>query len=71
MPSTRRVKNVCLPVTWDKCLYDAIVSMGAEEIREIISEQGSIKAECQFCAEQYEFFKEDLDSDLGDQAQTH
>jgi molecular chaperone Hsp33 len=45
--------------------------MGAEEIREIISEQGSIKAECQFCAEQYEFFKEDLDSDLGDQAQTH
>ena len=51
--------------------FDAIVSMGAEEIREIISEQGSIKAECQFCAEKYEFFKEDLDSELGDQAHTH
>ena len=50
---------------------DAIASMGAEEIRQIISEEGSIKAECQFCAEVYEFHKEDLDSALGDQAQTH
>ncbi|MCO4785258.1 Hsp33 family molecular chaperone HslO [Marinomonas atlantica] len=51
--------------------FDAIASMGAEEIRQIISEEGSIKAECQFCAEVYEFHKEDLDSALGDQAQTH
>lgn len=51
--------------------FDAIASMGAEEIRQIISEEGSIKAECQFCAEVYQFNKEDLDSALGDQAQTH
>lgn len=51
--------------------FDAIASMGAEEIRQIISEEGSIKAQCQFCAEVYQFNKEDLDSALGDQAQTH
>ncbi|WP_417504275.1 Hsp33 family molecular chaperone HslO [Marinomonas gallaica] len=51
--------------------FDAIASMGAEEIRQIISEEGSIKAECQFCAEVYQFNKEDLDNALGDQAQTH
>ncbi|WP_082866126.1 Hsp33 family molecular chaperone HslO [Marinomonas gallaica] len=51
--------------------FDAIASMGAEEIRQIISEEGSIKAECQFCAEVYQFNKEDLDHALGDQAQTH
>lgn len=49
----------------------AILSMGAEELREILSEQGVIKTECQFCAETYEFQKEDLDDYLGDQAQTH
>ncbi|MBM6551073.1 Hsp33 family molecular chaperone HslO [Marinomonas ostreistagni] len=50
---------------------DAIVSMGAEEIRHILSEQGVIQADCQFCAEKYRFHKEDLDDFLGDQAQTH
>lgn len=50
---------------------DAIISMGAEEVREILSEQGAINVECQFCAESYSFLKEDLDDYLGDQAHTH
>lgn len=50
---------------------DAIISMGAEEIRHILSEQGVIQADCQFCAEKYEFSQQELEKFLGDQAKTH
>ena len=51
--------------------FGAVMSLGAEEVREILIEQGSIKVDCQFCAEHYEFFEADLAAALGDQAQTH
>ncbi|MFT2097558.1 Hsp33 family molecular chaperone HslO [Marinomonas sp. 2405UD66-6] len=50
---------------------DAVMSLGQEEVREILIEQGSIKADCQFCAEKYEFTAADLEDSLGDQAKTH
>lgn len=50
---------------------DAVISIGADEVRQLLIEQGSIKVDCQFCAEQYIFTKEDLADQLGDQAQTH
>ncbi len=50
---------------------DAVMSLGTEEIRELLIEQGSIKVDCQFCAEKYEFTESDLVGLLGDQAQTH
>lgn len=50
---------------------DAVISIGADEVRQLLIEQGSIKVDCQFCAEQYIFTKEDLAEQLGDQAQTH
>lgn len=33
--------------------FDAILSIGAEEIRELLIEQGQIHVDCQFCAEKY------------------
>ncbi|RCW94703.1 Hsp33 family molecular chaperone HslO [Marinomonas foliarum] len=51
--------------------FDAVMSLGAEEVRELLIEQGSVKVDCQFCAEIYEFTEEDLIDSLGDQAQTH
>jgi molecular chaperone Hsp33 len=50
---------------------DAVMSLGSEEIRELLIEQGSVKVDCQFCAEKYEFKKDDLTDMLGDQAKTH
>lgn len=50
---------------------DAVMSLGSEEVREILIEQGKIKADCQFCAEEYEFSEAELLSLLGDQAKTH
>jgi molecular chaperone Hsp33 len=50
---------------------DAVISIGADEVRQLLIEQGSIQVDCQFCAEQYEFTAEDLVDQLGDQAQTH
>ncbi|WOD08514.1 Hsp33 family molecular chaperone HslO [Marinomonas sp. GJ51-6] len=50
---------------------DAVMSLGQEEVREILIEQGSIKVDCQFCAEKYEFTTADLEDSLGDQAKTH
>lgn len=50
---------------------DAVMSLGFEEIRELLIEQGSIKVDCQFCAEKYEFSENDLAGLLGDQAKTH
>ncbi|MEL0625152.1 Hsp33 family molecular chaperone HslO, partial [Marinomonas arenicola] len=51
--------------------FDAVISIGADEVRQLLIEQGAIKVDCQFCAEQYEFTAEDLVDQLGDQAQTH
>lgn len=50
---------------------DAVISIGADEVRQILIEQGSISVDCQFCAEHYEFGESDLLDFLGDQAQTH
>lgn len=50
---------------------DAVMSLGSEEIRELLIEQGSVKVDCQFCAEKYEFAENDLVGMLGDQAKTH
>ena len=50
---------------------DAVMSLGSEEIRELLIEQGSVKVDCQFCAEKYEFTEDDLVDLLGDQAKTH
>ncbi|NVK74811.1 MAG: Hsp33 family molecular chaperone HslO [Oceanospirillaceae bacterium] len=50
---------------------DAILSLGTEEVREILIEQGSVKVDCQFCAEQYEFTEKDLLGSLGDQGNIH
>ncbi len=51
--------------------FGAVMSLGAEEVREILIEQGCVKVDCQFCAEKYEFVEADLIAALGDQAQTH
>ncbi|GAB3483117.1 Hsp33 family molecular chaperone HslO [Marinomonas epiphytica] len=51
--------------------FDAILSIGAEEIRELLIEQGKIMVDCQFCAEKYEFSEQDFSGLLGDQAETH
>ncbi|MCV2403695.1 Hsp33 family molecular chaperone HslO [Marinomonas sp. C2222] len=50
---------------------DAVMSLGSEEVREILIEQGKIKVDCQFCAEEYEFSEAELLALLGDQAKTH
>ncbi|TDO97980.1 Hsp33 family molecular chaperone HslO [Marinomonas balearica] len=50
---------------------EAIASMGAEEIRQILSEQSKITVDCQFCAQLYVFSKDDLADLLGDLSQTH
>lgn len=50
---------------------DAVGSMGAIEIREILAEQGTIQVDCQFCAEHYEFNAQDLAAWLGDEGQLH
>ncbi|NLQ17377.1 Hsp33 family molecular chaperone HslO [Marinomonas sp. M1K-6] len=50
---------------------DAVMSLGSEEIRELLIEQGSVNVDCQFCAEKYHFTETDLIDLLGDQAKTH
>jgi len=50
---------------------EAVMSLGSEEIRELLIEQGSVNVECQFCAEKYEFTENDMAALLGDQAKTH
>jgi molecular chaperone Hsp33 len=41
--------------------YTALVSLGSQEIREIIEEDGQAEAHCHFCNEKYLFTKEDLE----------
>lgn len=50
---------------------NAVTSIGSDEVRQLLIEQGSVKVDCQFCAEKYEFTEADLVDFLGDQAQTH
>lgn len=50
---------------------DAVMSLGQEEVREILIEQGKLEVDCQFCAEKYQFTHADLEDLLGDQAKTH
>lgn len=40
----------------------AILSLGANEIQEIIDEEGKADTQCHFCMETYEFSKEELES---------
>jgi len=50
---------------------DALLSIGVEEIKEILLEQGEINIDCQFCAEHYLFQETDLVDILGGQVNTH
>ncbi len=50
---------------------EALLSIGTEEIKEILLEQGEINIDCQFCAEHYLFQENDLVDILGGQAKTH
>ena len=50
---------------------EALISIGAEEIKEILLEQGEINIDCQFCAEHYQFAESDLVDILGGQVNTH
>lgn len=55
-----------MPVTY-KCtcskkrLSDAIVGLGAAEIKDMIEEDGKADAQCHFCNEDYHFTKEELE----------
>ncbi|MBA2876725.1 Hsp33 family molecular chaperone HslO [Thermaerobacillus caldiproteolyticus] len=42
-------------------IADAIMSLGPEEIQEIIDEEGHAEASCHFCNETYHFTKEELE----------
>jgi molecular chaperone Hsp33 len=42
-------------------IADAIISLGPEEIQEIIEEEGRAEASCHFCNETYHFTKEELE----------
>ena len=50
---------------------EALMSIGAEEVKEILLEQGEISIDCQFCAEHYQFTPSDLADILGEHANTH
>ena len=39
----------------------ALISMGREELRSMIDEQGSAELTCQFCDAVYKYTKEDLE----------
>ena len=39
----------------------ALISMGREELRKMIDEQGSAELTCQFCDAVYQFSREDLE----------
>lgn len=40
---------------------NAIISLGKEEIQEMIEEDGQAEAQCHFCSEKYVFTKEELE----------
>jgi molecular chaperone Hsp33 len=42
-------------------IADAIISLGAKEIQEMIEEEGHAEASCHFCNETYHFTKEELE----------
>ena len=39
----------------------ALLQMGEAEVRQIVAEEGEIKADCQFCYQQYRFFQQDVE----------
>ncbi|MET3576249.1 Hsp33 family molecular chaperone HslO [Bhargavaea ullalensis] len=45
---------------------NAIVGLGADEIRDMIEEDGGAEAQCHFCMETYQFSKEELEGYLKD-----
>jgi molecular chaperone Hsp33 len=45
--------------------FNALASIPAEEVRELLEELGSITMDCEFCNQQYRFVREDLDAVLG------
>lgn len=54
-----------MPVTFDcECsrerISNALISLGREEIEDIIETEGKAEAQCHFCNENYHFSKEDL-----------
>ncbi|WP_108672113.1 Hsp33 family molecular chaperone HslO [Peribacillus acanthi] len=42
-------------------ISNALVSLGTQEIQEIINDEGSAEAQCHFCNEKYHFSKEELE----------
>ena len=55
-----------MPVTFQcQCsrerIENALISLGKQEIRSIIEEEGKAEANCHFCNEKYQFSKEELE----------
>ena len=44
-----------------KRMRDAVISVGKDEIRKIIDEDGKCEVECQFCNNKYVFDKNELE----------
>ena len=42
-------------------IENALISLGKDEIRQIIEEEGQAEANCHFCNENYHFSKEELE----------
>ncbi|PJN92157.1 Hsp33 family molecular chaperone HslO, partial [Bacillus sp. mrc49] len=42
-------------------IANALISLGKDEIRDIIETEGKAEAQCHFCNETYQFSKEDLE----------
>ena len=46
-------------------MENALVSIGKQEIRDIIDEQGEAEMTCQFCDKVYKFSREELEDIYG------
>ena len=46
-------------------MEQALASLGEDELRGIIKEQGEIEIGCEFCNQQYVFSKADVESIIG------
>ena len=42
-------------------IESVLISLGKEELEDIIKKEGSIKVDCQFCEKVYEFFQQDIE----------
>ncbi len=45
-------------------IEQAIITLGSDEIRNIIADQGAVDVTCQFCSKNYIFSKEELEQML-------